>query len=111
MTTATTAASPAPLRPNLPERQTLTCREVGAILGIHEETVKRLVADGTIPSFKIKSRRFIATIVVEAILLEAACGTTDPFAAVRARVGGGTVRVGLDDWEVAEVVDPFNDEG
>jgi excisionase family DNA binding protein len=94
------------LRPTgLPDRQTLTTREVAAILGMHQVTVEKAVMSGVIPSFKVKNRRLIAKSVIEAVLLLGAMGDEDPFGTIRARIGSGTVRIGPHDIFAADTTE------
>jgi excisionase family DNA binding protein len=39
--------------------QTLTCREAGHLLGVHAETVRRGIKDGSIPAIRLGDRRLV----------------------------------------------------
>lgn len=42
-----------------PTARTCSCREVGHLLGVHAETVRRGIEDGSIPGIRLGDRRLV----------------------------------------------------
>jgi excisionase family DNA binding protein len=52
------------------KRSYLKAREVAELLGVSERTIRRWIADGTLPSSKIGGSRLVATADLERLLGE-----------------------------------------
>jgi excisionase family DNA binding protein len=53
------------MKPTASDREILTAREVGDLLGVHPTTIYKLVRQGKIPSFRIGSYWRFRTDLVE----------------------------------------------
>ena len=52
-------------------RRFLRARQVAELLGVSERTVRRLIADGTLPSVRIGGARLVAEAALERLLTPA----------------------------------------